>query len=82
MPIYPEPVKVSLSAFILLQMAWVATQHGEVASNIAVKTMAEYLIKRLYSPIFGIKPEQQGESFQEIMHKRDCRDPKSCDPEE
>lgn len=41
-------------------------QHGEVASGIAVRTMSEYLVSRLFSPLFGTR-ESQGESLQELM---------------
>jgi serine/threonine protein phosphatase PrpC len=42
-------------------------QFGEIASGIAARTMAGYLIQRLYLPFFNPKPEPQAESFQEIM---------------
>jgi PPM family protein phosphatase len=42
-------------------------QHGEVASGTAVRTMAEYLVNRIYSPLFGIHAEGQRESLQELM---------------
>jgi PPM family protein phosphatase len=42
-------------------------QFGEVASGIAARTMAGYLIQKLYHPFFSPRPEPQGESFQEIM---------------
>jgi PPM family protein phosphatase len=40
---------------------------GEVASGIAARTMAGYLVQKLYAPFFNAKPEPQSESFQEIM---------------
>jgi protein phosphatase len=42
-------------------------QFGEVASGIAARTMAGYLVQKLYFPFFSPKPETQAESFQEIM---------------
>jgi len=42
-------------------------QNGEVASGIAARTIAAYLVQKLYFPFFSLKPESQGESFQEIM---------------
>lgn len=42
-------------------------EHGEVASSVAARTMAEYLLHKLYSPIFGNNPEGMSESIQEIM---------------
>lgn len=42
-------------------------QHGEVASGVAARTMAEYLVKKLYPPLLGAKGEAQAESLQEIM---------------
>ncbi len=42
-------------------------QHGEVASGMAARTMGEYLVKKLYSPMLGAKGETQGDSLQEIM---------------
>jgi protein phosphatase len=42
-------------------------QHGEVASGTACRAMAEYVIKKLYSPLLGARGEAQNESLQEIM---------------
>lgn len=42
-------------------------QHGEVASGSAVRTMAEYLLSKVYGPLYGAKEENQQESLQEIM---------------
>ncbi len=42
-------------------------QHGEVASGMASRTMGEYLVKKLYSPMLGAKGEAQEMSLQEIM---------------
>lgn len=42
-------------------------QHGEVASGMACRAMAEYIVKKLYSPLFGVNSEPQSDSLQEIM---------------
>jgi serine/threonine protein phosphatase PrpC len=42
-------------------------QHGEVASEIATRAMAEYVIKHLYTPLFSVKPQPPAESLQEIL---------------
>lgn len=42
-------------------------QHGEVASGIATRTMAEYLISRLYNPLYGSHSDGQRDSLQELM---------------
>jgi len=42
-------------------------QHGEVASEIATRAMAEYIIKHLYTPLFSVKPQPPAESLQEIL---------------
>ncbi|UCH60914.1 MAG: serine/threonine-protein phosphatase [Anaerolineales bacterium] len=44
-------------------------QYGELASGIAIRTMATYLINQLYTPLLSIKPESPQESLQEIMQK-------------
>jgi PPM family protein phosphatase len=43
-------------------------EHGEIASGIATRTMAAYLVKNLYSPFFDVNPSPQVQSFQEILH--------------
>ncbi|HZW04182.1 MAG TPA: protein phosphatase 2C domain-containing protein [Anaerolineaceae bacterium] len=40
--------------------------HGEVASSIAARTMADYVIKKLYQPMLGVDPAPPEESLQEI----------------
>jgi len=40
---------------------------GEVASELAARSMGEYLISRLYTPLFGPEPHPPNESLQEIM---------------
>ena len=42
-------------------------QNGEAASETAVRTMASYVFKQVYQPIFGLKKESPEESLQEIM---------------
>jgi PPM family protein phosphatase len=42
-------------------------QHGEVASGMACRAMAESVVKKLYSPLLGVNGEPQSESLQEIM---------------
>ena len=42
-------------------------QHGEVASEIATRAMAEYVIKHLYTPLFSVNPQPPAESLQEIL---------------
>jgi protein phosphatase len=42
-------------------------QYGEVASGMAARATAEALIKKLYSPLLGVRPETQSESLQEIV---------------
>ena len=42
-------------------------QNGEVASEIAVRSMGNYLMSKLYDPIFGNRPHNPDESLQEIM---------------
>jgi protein phosphatase len=42
-------------------------QHGEMASKIAIHSMAGYLIQRLYLPLLDPQPEAPEETIQEIM---------------
>ena len=42
-------------------------QHGEVASEIATRAMAEYVIRNLYTPLFSVNPQPPAESLQEIL---------------
>jgi serine/threonine protein phosphatase PrpC len=42
-------------------------QNGEVASMVATRAMESYLVRKLFQPLFGLKPEPNAESFQEIM---------------
>jgi len=42
-------------------------QHGEVASGVAIRTMATQLLNKLYLPLLSVKPVSPDESLQEIM---------------
>jgi len=42
-------------------------QHGELASEIATRAMAEHVIRNLYTPMFSVENSPQAESLQEIM---------------
>lgn len=42
-------------------------QYGEVASNAAVRTVSEYVMRKFYPYLFALKPTQPDESLQEIM---------------
>jgi protein phosphatase len=42
-------------------------QHGEVASGVCVRAMANYVIRKLYMQLFGLSSDQSEESLQEIM---------------
>ena len=44
-------------------------QHGEVASSVAVRVMADYLVNALYSNILRDESDSQSDSLQEIMEK-------------
>jgi len=44
-------------------------QNGEVASSVAARTMAEFLINHLYSKVLGTKSGGQIESLHEIMEE-------------
>ena len=42
-------------------------QHGEVASGLAVRASAVFILRKLYLPLFSLQPEPPSESLQEIM---------------
>jgi len=42
-------------------------QHGEVASRVAVRTMAGHLVRKLYLPYLQVSHESQQDSLQEVM---------------
>jgi protein phosphatase len=44
-------------------------QHGEVASSIAIRTMASYIIQKLFTPLLSPKPNPPEESLLEIMQE-------------
>jgi len=41
--------------------------HGEVASGVAARTVAQYTMDRLYPSLLGVQQDSQNESLQEIM---------------
>jgi protein phosphatase len=43
--------------------------HGEVASSLAVRAMASYILRKLYAPLLSVKPSPPGESIQEILRQ-------------
>ena len=43
-------------------------QHGEVASDVAVRTVSEYVLRKLYLPMLIPNANGPQESLQEIMH--------------
>jgi PPM family protein phosphatase len=44
-------------------------QHGEVASQIAIRTITDFLMKKLYFPLLGADTEPQAESLHDIICK-------------
>lgn len=44
-------------------------QHGEVASGIAIRTVANYIVRKLYTPLLNPKPSTPSESLLEIMQE-------------
>ena len=42
-------------------------KNGEVASEIAVRSVSKYIMNKLFDPIFGTSPEIPSESLQDIM---------------
>ena len=44
-------------------------QHGEVASSIAIRTMASSIVHKLYTPLLSPKPNPPEESLLEIMQE-------------
>src|SRR5512139_1470203 len=42
-------------------------QHGEIASGIAVRSVASYIVEKLFVPLLSVKPASPEESMQEIM---------------
>jgi PPM family protein phosphatase len=44
-------------------------QHGEVASGLAARAIAGNIIKKIYLPLFSLRPETPSESLQEIMQE-------------
>lgn len=44
-------------------------QHGEVASGLAVRALASYVVRKLLTPLISLSPKQPDESLQEIMQE-------------
>jgi len=44
-------------------------QHGEVASEVATRTLSTTLIRRLYIPNFNLQPEPQSDPLQEVVQQ-------------
>ena len=42
-------------------------QHGEVASEMATRAMAEYVVRNLYTPLISVTPKPPSQSLQEIL---------------
>lgn len=42
-------------------------QHGEIASGIAIRSMASFIVEKLFVPVLSVKPASPEESLQEIM---------------
>jgi len=42
-------------------------QFGEVASEVAIRTMSNHILEKIYLPVFGLVPKTPSESLQEIM---------------
>ena len=44
-------------------------QHGELASGLAVRAVSGHILRKLYLPLFSLRPEMPAESLQEIMQE-------------
>jgi protein phosphatase len=44
-------------------------ENGQMASDLAVRSMGTFLVSKLHSPLFGTNPEPPHESLQEIMRQ-------------
>lgn len=42
-------------------------QHGEIASSIAIRAMAEHIINNLFIPLVGLSPKPLNDSIQDIL---------------
>jgi serine/threonine protein phosphatase PrpC len=42
-------------------------QHGEIASDVAIRSLAGYVTRKVFTPILNPKPSQPSETIQEIM---------------
>jgi protein phosphatase len=44
-------------------------QHGEVASGLATRALSSYIMSKMYTPFFGLRPEGQPDPLLEIMQQ-------------
>lgn len=42
-------------------------QNGEIASSVAARSMADYVLNKLYGPLLGVREEGLSDSIQEVM---------------
>jgi len=42
-------------------------QNGEIASSVAARSMADYVLNKLYGPLLGVREEGMSDSIQEVM---------------
>ncbi len=47
-------------------------QHGEIASSLAVRSISNYVVRKLYEPLYGSSQEIPEESIQEILQDAVC----------
>ena len=43
--------------------------HGEIASEIAIRTMASHIIRKVYLPLYNLNTQAPGQSLQEMMQE-------------
>jgi serine/threonine protein phosphatase PrpC len=63
-----ETSNVTLGVFILAD-GMGGHEQGEVASNTAVRAMADHLLRNYYFPFFALEPRTPEESVQEVMEQ-------------
>ncbi|MBN1537009.1 MAG: serine/threonine-protein phosphatase [Anaerolineales bacterium] len=44
-------------------------QHGEIASEVAIRSLAGYVTRKVFTPLFNPRPSQPQDSLQEIMRE-------------
>lgn len=44
-------------------------QHGEIASEVAIRCLAGYVTRKVFTPLFNPRPSQPSDSLQEIMRE-------------